>query len=305
MIAFGCRPGCTCRTTGCPPGPARRRGPVYGIRYRDRHDLVWLLKMLGVDTAMRSVALKLNLCDYRSGSSGATTSVEFVRSTVQALREICPSLERVVLVEHDSSGTRATDLFALLGFSELAVAMGCELFRPQEATWRSLAPVGDLAIEIPEVLWEVDLVINLPKLKLHGKTAITGALKNNFGLVRQRWKLPYHQALCQTIISVNAAMPQQLVLMDGLVTFSGRGPAYGLPMRSDVALGSWDPLAVDVAAARILGILPSLVGHLRRAKRARLGEWSVTVRWRDSVTPDACPRLDWLRFLASALLRRA
>ncbi|MHB1533050.1 MAG: DUF362 domain-containing protein [Acidimicrobiales bacterium] len=303
-VAFGCRPGCTCGPTVRRPAPKLPAGGVFGTRYRGRDDLMWLLRILRVDEEIRSVALKLNLCDYRLGSSGATTSVEFVESVIGALQEHSPSLSRIVLLEHDSSGTRARDLFALLGFEQMARAMGCELFRPQDASWRSSESVSGLTVELPSVIWDVDLVVNLPKLKLHGKTAVTGALKNNFGLVRRRWKLPYHNALCRIIVSVNAAMPRQLVLMDGLVSLSGRGPAFGIPVRADVALASWDPLAVDVAAARLLGVPPGLVGHLRMARRAGLGDWLVPVHWQDEDGLAVRPHLDWLRFLAATALRR-
>lgn len=302
-IAFGCQARCKCQPVVGYALADHHKG-VFGTHYRDQRDLLWLLQTLRLDAGTRSVALKLNLCDYRSGSSGATTSVEFVASIIGAFRELCPSLDRIVLLEHDSSGTRVGDLFALLGFETLASEMGCELFRPGDASWRSLQSVAGLAVELPSILWDVDIVVNIPKLKVHGKTAVTGALKNNFGLVRQRWKLPYHQALCQTIISVNAAMPPQLVLMDGLVTLAGRGPAFGVPMRSDLVLGSWDPLAIDVVASHILHVPPKLIGHLRMAKRAGLGHWSQPVQWQEPGISLASPRLDWPRFLAAAALRR-
>lgn len=261
-----------------------------------------LLDFLRVDASITSAVIKLNLCEYRDWTSGATTSPLVVEAIVGALRDRCRNLQRIVLLEQDSSGTRATDLYALLGFSELAEQLGLELFIPAEATWRHVDDVGELPIEVPELVYEVDLFVNVPKMKLHGKTIFTGALKNNFGLVRRKWKLPYHARLCETIVASNLHLPRQLCIMDGTVVLSGRGPAYGVPVNSGVILGSWDPVAIDAAGARFSGVPVVAAGHVRIARRAGLGTSSGTFTWLGAPSGPERPRADWLRmFLANAL----
>lgn len=268
--------------------------------------MAWLLGALGVPEGVSSAALKLNLCEYRAPSSGAVTSVSFVGNLVAALRARCPGLQRIVLVEQDSSGTRAADLFALLGFGALALELGLELFDPAASAWRSVATVGQLPIEVPEVIYDVDLYVNVPKMKPHGRTGFTGALKNNFGLLKRKWKLPYHDRLCETIIASNRHLPRQLTIMDGTTTVSGRGPAYGVPVRVGVALGSWNPVAVDAAGARLLGLPVSLAGHVGLASRAGLGSTRASVEWAPGSSADVPkPSIDWLRFAAANLLGRS
>ena len=158
---------------------------------------------------------------------------------------------------------------------------------------------------VPELLYDVDLLINVPKLKFHGKTAFTGALKNNFGLLRKKWKLPYHSRLCETIVVSNLHLPRQLVIMDGTVALAGRGPAYGVPSRSSVVLGSWDPVAVDAAGARLLGLPRFVVAHLAMARDAGLGSDRPVVEWRGGRREVAeRPRFDWARYVAANVLRR-
>jgi uncharacterized protein (DUF362 family) len=281
-----------------------RHSDVYACRTKGFDDLLWLLTAVSLPRRLRSVALKLNLCDYRSGDSGSTTSPEFTEWLIAALRAHSNSLEEIVLFELDSSGTRIEHLFPLLGFTELAERAGCSLFSPSDTTWRHVDSVAGRPIEVPEILFEVDLVVNVPKLKLHAKTSYTGALKNNFGSVRPKWKIPYHTTLCETIIACNAHLPRQLVIVDGFITLSGRGPAYGTPVRSGVALGSWDPVAADYAGARIAGVPRVLLSHVEQARKAGLGGLPI-VRWRTAEEAKfPKPMMDWPRFIAANAMRR-
>lgn len=277
---------------------------IAGTTFDGSASITALLDFLDVDPSITSAVLKLNLCEYRHWTSGATTSPLVIEAIVAALRERCRDLQRIVLLEQDSSGTRATDVYALLGFSELAERLGLELFVPSEARWRHVDSIGDLPIEVPEVVYEVDLFVNVPKMKIHGKTIFTGALKNNFGLVRRKWKLPYHSRLCETIVASNLHLPPQLCIMDGTVVLSGRGPAYGIPVLSSVVLGSWDPVAVDAAGARFSGIPVPAAGHLRAARRAGLGSSDVPVSWLGAPPSVDRPRVDWLRMLLANALRQ-
>jgi len=265
----------------------------------------WLIGRLGLPADLSSVALKLNLCDYRAAASGATTSPHIVGLIIEALRLHAPNLERIVLVEGDSSGTRARDLYALLGFESLAGELGCELFYPETGEWRACGRVGSLPIELPGVLWDVDLLINVPKIKLHGRTAITGALKNNFGLLRQRWKVPYHQLLCSAIALSNTPIQSQLVIADGSVLLSGRGPAFGTPLVPNLMLGSWNPVALDSAMASLLGVPATFLGHVRLAETCGLGSSQYLLQAPDDFALPRLPRLDWLRFYAANLVHRA
>ena len=111
---------------------------------------------------------------------------------------------------------------------------------------------------------QVDGVINLPVLKQHMLTGMTGALKNNFGCIHNPNKM--HVDGCDPYVAEVNAIPairdkQRLVIMDALRPVLDNGPTYQ-PGMGEVAnamlLGS-DPVAVDTIG---LGILETL-----RAKR--------------------------------------
>lgn len=295
---------CSCKPRVERPAWQHLPSATAGTTYDGRDSAASLLDFLDVDPLIASAVIKLNLCEYRHWTSGATTSPLVVEALVAALRERCQNLQRIMLLEHDSSGTRASDLYALLGFSELAERLGLELFIPAQATWRHVDDVGDLPIEVPEVVYQADLFVNVPKMKLHGKTIFTGALKNNFGLVRRKWKLPYHNRLCETIVASNLHLPRQLCVMDGTVVLSGRGPAYGVPVNCGVLFGSWDPVAIDAVGARFSGVPLLAAGHVRMAHRAGLGTAGAPLSWLGAPSGDDRPRVDWMRIVLANVLRQ-
>ena len=132
--AVKCVGGCSCeaRVRAGGDAPARPLPLVVAAPTDGVPALAWILERLGVPRSLGSVALKLNLCEYRMADSGATTSPDLVADLVDALRAHAPTLERIVLLEQDSSGTRAVDLFALLGFTDLAERkdLDCSTRRP-------------------------------------------------------------------------------------------------------------------------------------------------------------------------------
>lgn len=296
---------CECRPMDTASEPHAERSLVLAGSCEGRDDLSWYLTRLSVPSSLRQVAIKLNLCDYRLGDSGATTSLDLLDWVVGSLRLHCPDLQRVILLELDSSGTRARHLFDVLGFNRWADATGCEVFDAAGAQWRTVDRVAEFDVAVPELVYDVDLLINVPKVKLHGRTAYTGALKNNFGLLKRKWKASYHSRLCEAIVASNRHLPRQLVIADGLVTLAGRGPTFGIPVRSGLVLASWDPVAADRVGARLLGIPWVFLSHIERASRDGLGSTRPFVEWKSDTDAEfEKPQFDWLRFLATNALRR-
>jgi len=111
----------------------------------------------------------------------------------------------------------------------------------------------------------VDGVVNLPILKQHMLSGMTGALKNNFGCIHNPNKM--HLDGCDPYIAEVNAVPeirnkQRLVIMDALRPVVDHGPAYqpGMAEVANVLIFATDLVAADAVG---LGILEGL-----RAKRA-------------------------------------
>jgi len=118
---------------------------------------------------------------------------------------------------------------------------------------------------VPELFYEADLVINVPKPKYMSDVKITCALKNMFGCNAYPRKFVYHWALNEAIVGINKLIKTDLVVLDGLVV-SGK-----YTKKLNLVMSSMDPVALDAAVAKIMGIEPKSVKHIVLAYRERLG----------------------------------
>lgn len=107
---------------------------------------------------------------------------------------------------------------------------------------------------------QIDGVINLPILKQHMLSGMTGALKNNFGCIHNPNKM--HLDGCDPYIAEVNAVPairdkQRLVIMDALRPVVDNGPSYqpGMGEVANLMLFATDLVAIDTVG---LGILEDL-----------------------------------------------
>jgi len=124
---------------------------------------------------------------------------------------------------------------------------------------------------------EADYLITVPKLKTHCLTLFTGAVKNSYGILAGAEKARLHAAarsparFAEALVDVYGVRPPDLALMDAVVAMAGDGPTHGRPHRLGLFLASADPVALDATAARIVGVEPERVEHLRVAAARGLG----------------------------------
>ena len=231
-----------------------------------------LVSSLKVSRPVREVCIKINLCDYRSAESGATSDPRVVKALVSAiLREY--NNPHVSLVETDSSGTKCETLFSILGFRKLESDLGLSLINLRRSEWLEVPVKGSHfnKIFVPKPVIESDLVVNHPKLKTHGKTKITVALKNMFGCVRDKYKAKYHPFLDEVIVDINQVVKSDNIIVDGIIGMEGWGPTYGAPKHVGLLIGGRNPVSVDSFCASLMGFAPISIRHISLAEQAGLG----------------------------------
>jgi len=114
-------------------------------------------------------------------------------------------------------------------------------------------------LHLPKVLWEVKKLFNLPKMKTHSLTFITGATKNLFGLTPRKDRLKIHRItsnveFSKAVYDIAYSIPiPQIVIMDGIIGMEGDGPSYGTPVELDSVIITDDPLLADYAMTKIMG----------------------------------------------------
>jgi len=133
--------------------------------------------------------------------------------------------------------------------------------------------------EIARAAYEADAIINLPKLKTHGMTTLTGAVKNLFGCVPGKRKVQWHfntgvnHELFATMLNeLCALLKPRLTIMDAVIGMEGNGPGSGDPRQIGVVIAGRDPVAVDVVASSVLGVSLEKLPLIRAAAAAGYGE---------------------------------
>lgn len=122
-----------------------------------------------------------------------------------------------------------------------------------------------------------DGIVSLPKLKTHGLTRMTGAVKNQLGCVpgflKAEWhaRMPDVEHFSQMLVDLNRLLQPRLYVMDAIVAMEGNGPRSGDPRPMSAVLLSSDPVALDATACRMINLNPALVPTITWGERHGLG----------------------------------
>jgi uncharacterized protein (DUF362 family) len=112
-------------------------------------------------------------------------------------------------------------------------------------------------------------IIHLPTVKTHVFTTTTGAMKNAFGGLlneKRHWTHPViHEALVDLLMIQKKIHRGVFAVMDGTFAGDGPGPRCMIPHVKNVLLAGADQVAIDAAAAKMMGMDP-----LRDIKYIRL-----------------------------------
>lgn len=110
-------------------------------------------------------------------------------------------------------------------------------------------------LPIPRLVNDCDLLVNIPKVGTHGRTKLTCALKNLFGLLAESDKQGvYHPPGVDKVIADLAKIVRcDLSVVDA---------------KKEVIVGV-DPLTVDILACSFAGLEPLKVEHLRLVSEDR------------------------------------
>ncbi len=122
-----------------------------------------------------------------------------------------------------------------------------------------------------------DAIISLPKMKTHALTRITGAIKNQFGLIYGLNKSSYHSRFpviydfSEVLLDINEFVKPRLFIMDGIIAMEGNGPKNGNPIAMNTILISDDPIALDTIFATLVDLKPEFVPTIDLGEKYGIG----------------------------------
>ena len=218
------------------------------------------------------VALKANLIARKKPETAATTHPAVVEAVA---RQVLAAGGRPIIC--DSPGGPFTvpllrSIYKATGMTGVAQRTGAELnYDTGEVVLPH--PGGKVIRQLPviKVLTEADVIIALPKLKTHGMTLYTGAVKLMYGAIPGLKKAEYHfnmqqvQDFSQLLIDIVKLLPPALVIMDAVWGMEGDGPTSGDPRHLGVLLGGVNSFAVDMVGCRLVGLRPGDLPMLQLA----------------------------------------
>ena len=148
-------------------------------------------------------------------------------------------------------------------------------------------------IQIPEIFPGKN-IIQLPTMKTHVFTTMTGAMKNAFGGLLHRKRHWTHSVIHETLVDLLAIQqeihPGLFAVMDG--TFAGDGPgprAMRWHIKNRI-LASADQVAIDAVAAKMMGFDPMKIKFIRLAHERGLGCGDVS---RIEIAGEDISQVDW------------
>ncbi len=225
-----------------------------------------------------TLLLKPNLLVSLPPESMAVTHPAVFSAVAQVLAET-----HATLTYGDSPGFESREGAAARksGIQEAAEALGLE---PADmSTQRELNHPGGVLIKrftLAKGVVDADGLISISKLKSHGLTRFTGAVKNQFGCIPGLLKAEFHARLpeisrfAQMLVDLNTLIRPRLYVMDGIIAMEGNGPRNGTPRNMGVLLFSTDPIALDSTACRLVNLDPALVPTNTAGEASGLGTMS-------------------------------
>lgn len=250
--------------------------------------VVWVRKIIDrkVDAAVREI---MELCKWkefvpRNGnvlikpnfSSIDPERLYAVNTNIIIINTVCEVLlektRNITICESNGMHHKTNAAFDVMGIRDIISKFGVKLLDLSKSELQNVRHPLLKDWPLPKAMFETDCLITLPKLKIHPRTIITGALKNQWGCIPQNKRFYLHRHLNELLTVINGYFKPKFAIMDAIVGMEGRGPAMGNPVELNMILGSRDIVALDATAMRLIGINPVTSGAILYAAQNGLGE---------------------------------
>ncbi len=238
----------------------------------------------------KRVAIKINL----TGGSGSASSSRLRGVPITENMWTHPEVLRAVAASVIDCGVRPADVYfvealwdyasyANFGYAAVQQELGTrmvDLNQPAPYSQFVDLPVGEhrffyTSFRVNQILRDVDVFISIPKLKQHYEAGLTGALKNQVGMVpKQLYEMPNNRPrrealhtqgaaspthLPRAICDLNLARKVHLAVIDGIKNAHGGegvwNPTFAVA-EDHVLVAGKEPVATDSVAAFLIGLDP-------------------------------------------------
>jgi uncharacterized protein (DUF362 family) len=221
----------------------------------------------------QTVVVKPNIGWAKKPELAANTHPELVAAIIKAC--YAAGAKKVYVFDHTCNYWRSC--YNLSGIQKAAKSAGADVMPGNSiADYRDVkVPEGKKLThgKVHRLIQECDVFINVPILKNHGGAVMTSAMKNLMGTVWDR-RYFHRNDLQQCIADWITYRKPDLNIVDAyniMVEHGPRGISLDDVVNKKFQLFSRDIVAVDTAAAKIIGIPTNKIPYLKYGEQLKLG----------------------------------
>lgn len=225
-----------------------------------------------------TVLIKPNILLAKKPEEATTTHPAVIEAIINAVKEV-----GAIPVVGDSPGGLVGHVikhWKITGIEEVCNRHDVEILN-FESSGVYEKKINGNHYHIAKPVLDVDFIINVPKIKTHGLTVITCAIKNMYGTVPGLTKVNYHKEapkpsdFASLVVDIYSLSKPGLNIVDGVIGMDGSGPSAGNPKELGMILVSSDGVALDSYICHILGKDPLKVPTNKIAYERGLGEANI------------------------------
>ena len=233
------------------------------------------LKLADIEIPKRkTVLIKPNLVgSFPKKQAIATTNPIVVEAVCKLLKK-----NNCKIIIGESSFTNTVDAFKDSGVQEIGKKYGKNLIFEQDKLIKIKDSKAKVLKEfrISKTLKNVDVVINMPKLKTHLLTKFSGAVKNLYGVIPGGMKQKLHMKAStekrfgKMLIDIYQNVKPEINIMDGIVGMEGAGPTAGDAKKAGYILASSNAVSLDIVCIKLIGYKLKNIFYLVEALKRKV-----------------------------------
>ncbi|WP_430882605.1 DUF362 domain-containing protein [Fusibacter sp. JL216-2] len=221
------------------------------------------------------VLIKPNLVSPLTPDKAATTHPAVVEAVVRILKT--KGAKNIWIGDSGIHGT--SKIFEVCGMNDIAQRYDCQICDFDNDSIDNVHNQDNFILKnipLTRFIRDCDLIINMPKTKIHHAVLYTGAIKNLYGTIVGKNKMKLHANLGtkdnfeNALLDLFTTVAPTINIMDGIVGMEGNGPANGKPVRSNMLLASTNGLALDIVAMSQIGIGVRDVGYIEKGLKRKM-----------------------------------
>jgi uncharacterized protein (DUF362 family) len=234
---------------------------------------------LDISTCNRIVIIPNIASSNKSEQSASIARIDIIEALIKLIKNKNKNVEIIIFC----GASNSTSVFNDLGYTDIAIKYsGLKLLDLNLCSKvKILLPQSKIlgAIDIPQELVMADAVISVATLRRHIHERLAGIWETPFCIItNSSLRLKIQANMSKALYDLNYLAWPSLCVIDAEYALEGTGPIEGRPKYLGKLIIGTNPIATDIAAARIVAEKPKSIPSLKYAmKKLKIKEDSVHI----------------------------